>query len=136
MKDKLIFFKLKVKSSYNQNVELPAENGFDTLQFYVHDQSIWRIKTFAIDHDIHIHKINLGDRKVDDVVNFLMMSTKNHYGDVIENILTMHLTGPTDQKTAKAFLTENNLNPHLESTDEFAFWNPDSESYQTQSKPL
>ena len=136
MKDKLIIFKLKIKSSYLQSREEPADTVFDTLQFYTHERKIFRIKTYAIDQDIHIHQVNIGERKVEDVEKFLIESTKMHYADAIEKELTLHLSGPDDQKSAKDFFEKNGMNPSLESNPGFAFWNPDNETYSTQSRPL
>ena len=53
----LILAVLTVESSYLQEVERPTKNVPDTVQFWFTPDSQWRIKTFAIDHDIHVHRI-------------------------------------------------------------------------------
>lgn len=136
MKDTLIIFKLTIKSSYNQNKEIPADEKFDTLQFYVHGKSIWRIKTFALDQDIQIYPIPLRDKSVDETIKFLITSTNDHYGDVVNQKFEVLLDSPDDEKTAEAFFKKNKLNPKLEFTHDFAFWNPDNETYHNQSRPL
>lgn len=136
MNDKLIIFKLKIKSSYNQNIEQPADKSFDTLQFFVHDTTILRIKTYAIDHDIHIHRINLRERTVDETIKFLITSTNDHYGDVVDKMVELDIKDFKDYEKVKAMLTKEGLSPYLETPADFIFWNPDNTKYRTQSNPL
>lgn len=57
--DLLIVAPLTVSSSYGQNVEEPAGESFDTVQFFLPDggDAVYRVRTFALDHDIHVHQI-------------------------------------------------------------------------------
>lgn len=56
--NKLLVFQLAVQSSYTDNVEHEADgNQFDTVQWWFSESETWRIKTFAIDQDIHTHCI-------------------------------------------------------------------------------
>lgn len=136
MADTLRIFTLTIQSSYLQNKELPATEHFDTLQFYARDNMVWRIKTYAIDHDVQIYPINMKDRTVSEVLEFLATSTKEHYGDVLGKNYTLSLENPQDDQAAKAFFTEQGMHPQLVSTEHFAYWNPDGGEYTTQSKPL
>lgn len=137
MKARLIIFKLKIKSSYNQNVEQPADNDvFDTLQFFIQDKSIFRIKTFAIDHDIHIHSVNLRDKTIVEMIDMLITSTKDHYGELIDKKVFLDIENLKDDKEIKALLTKEGLSPNIDTTPDFIFWNPDNKKYHSQSKPL
>ncbi len=51
---------LNVKSSYAGNREEPSHDAFDTVQFYfpAGSANAWRIRTYAADHDIHVHKLH------------------------------------------------------------------------------
>jgi hypothetical protein len=58
METVLVVFTLAIKSSYAQNVELDASaEEFDTVQFYYAGADCWRIKTFAVDQDVHVWNI-------------------------------------------------------------------------------
>ena len=136
MKAQLIIFKLKVKSSYNQNIELPADSSFDTLQFFAQDKIIMRIKTFALDHDIHIHTIQLRGKTMDEMIDFLATSTNNHYGDIVDRELHLEIENPKEHEAIKAMFVKESLTPHIDTLPDFIFWNPDNKKYRTQSKPL
>ena len=112
MKERLIICKLKIKSSYNQNIELPADSSFDTLQFFANEKTI------------------------DETIAFLITSTKEHYGDIIEKTVDIAIENPTDYAAIKTQLTKEGLTPYLDTTPDFLFWNPDNQKYRTQSKPL
>lgn len=137
MKATLIIFKLKVTSSYNQNIERPAEKkSFDTLQFFVQDTTIYRIKTFAMDHDVHIHLVNLRDRTVAQTIDFLITSTHTHYGDVIDKAVFLEIKDRNDQKGIQSLLKKEGLTPYISIRPDFIFWSPDNKEYKTQSNPL
>jgi len=53
----LILGILNIESSYLDNLERPAGAVPDTVQFWFAPDSQWRTKTYAIDHDIHIHQV-------------------------------------------------------------------------------
>ena len=54
-KGTLIIGVLTVESSYAQNSERPSRGVPDTVQFWIDPGGAWRIRTYAIDHDIHPH---------------------------------------------------------------------------------
>ena len=53
----LIVAILSIESSYLDEVERPVKDVPDTVQFWLTSASQWRIKTYAIDHDIHVHRL-------------------------------------------------------------------------------
>lgn len=54
MNSTLVIFFLSVQSSYAENTEADAtEDAFDTVQFYESERGSWRIKTYAVDQDVH-----------------------------------------------------------------------------------
>lgn len=136
MADILRIFTLTIASSYSRNKEVSSPKTCDTLQFYAHNKQIWRIRTYALDHDIHIHQINMNNRSIEEVLTFLSDSTKEHYGDVVAHEYTLQLESTTDKKSAETFLAEHGLHPKLESTTDYAFWNPDGGTYRSQTNPL
>lgn len=54
----LIVGLLIIQSSFIENYEKEAENVPDTVQFWLTNESAWRIRTYAPDHDIHIYSMN------------------------------------------------------------------------------
>lgn len=43
---------------------------------------------------------------------------------------------PLNKKKAEEILKSNNMNPNLEVSGNFSFWNPDNQLYKTQSMPI
>ena len=61
MRGILVLAVLTIKSSYSQNVELAvtdADDVPDTVQWWLGAGGCWRLRTYAIDHDIHTYKID------------------------------------------------------------------------------
>ena len=51
---------LTVKSSYSREIETALENADDvpdTLQGWFGNSGSWRIRTYALDHDIHAYQV-------------------------------------------------------------------------------
>ena len=62
MKAVLVLFLLSIKSSYVNDDESEAtDEQFDTIQFVQTDKGTWRIKTFAVDEDVHLWSIEAAD---------------------------------------------------------------------------
>src|ERR1044071_3666270 len=76
----LVLFTLAIRSSYSRNLEVDAtESEFDTVQFFCSGGDSWRIKTYAMDEDVHAWNIG----KVEDLVALARTNTEKHYGDVL-----------------------------------------------------
>jgi hypothetical protein len=132
----LVVALLSVESSYSENLERPTQGAPDTVQFWFSPEQDWRIKTFAIDHDIHTHRI--GDRSSprrftpDDAV----ANTRKHYGDVLSTILVLEFPDPRDSTAVSGILAAHGLHGTLEiGNNGVAFYNPDSGHYRSQSVP-
>lgn len=131
----LIIFKLGIKSSFVKNKEEPADKHFDTLQFWVNKDSVIRIRTFAMDHDIHIHQVRLRGT-IQNTIQFLIESTEKHYGDIVQGKYFLNIEDPQDKNKVKSAFKKVNLTPNLESTSYYSYWNPDGAKYINISKPL
>ena len=99
MTGKLIIGQLNIQSSYIQNVELPSENGFDTVQIWIDSERSWRIRTYFIDHDIHIHEVDLEVEPVD----FWNGHLARVYGDVLESVRCLSFNDATDKIRSERF---------------------------------
>lgn len=126
----IIFF-LAVRSSYSRNEEKEAiESEFDTVQFHTDGGDCWRIKTFALDQDVHVWNIG----KVEDLVALARANTERHYGDIITEGYILNST--TGLEGIRSELMDRGLDNHLEISDAgFAFWTPTGTSYETKSQP-
>ena len=131
METMLIVFLLSIRSSYSRNEEIGAtEAEFDTVQFYTDGTDCWRIKTFAMDQDVHAW--NIGKR--DDLLTLARTNTEKHYGDVLTE--TYILRSTSGLVGIRSELLDRGLDDHLEDSKAgFAFWTPAGTSYRTKSRP-
>jgi hypothetical protein len=132
MNTTLVIFFLTVQSSYSADSEKPAiGESFDTVQFFKSDSGGWRIKTYAIDQDVHVW--SLGEN-VEDIVALARSNTDRHYGDVLlEGYVLRSQTGIDGLREE---LQSRGLSTHLEVTDSgCAFWTPEGSQYRTKSQP-
>lgn len=127
---------LTTESSYKSEIERPATIVADTIQFWISPESSKRIRTYAIDHDIHIY--SLGNKedgsafKPSDVEEHI----KKHYNDVIKKLYVIEFRDPNNSTEVAQALESYNLAGSLEvARTGFAFYNPDRAKYKTQSQP-
>jgi hypothetical protein len=129
----LVLAILTVQSSYAQEVEQPAQRVPDTVQFWFAPDTQWRIKTFAVDHDIHVYQIQGGGRLTTD---FAQNNIKKSYGDITASVVVLEFPDPRNQAEVERTLKQHNLNGTLEAVKEgYYFYNPDRGDYRTKSKP-
>ena len=136
MRGTLLLAILSVKSSYSREVEEQLESDEDvpdTLQWWISANGSWRIKTYALDHDIHTHSIG-GDRP--DLLEVAKANNAKHYGDVIREQYVLELEDCTNQSEVQRSFAAIDLEPRLEvAPGRFAFWKPDDAKYRSQSTP-
>lgn len=128
----LVLAILDVRSSYLQDRQEPAERETpDTVQWWVGPGQTWRIRTFGIDHDLHLHRVTGGDAQ--SYVDY----TRDDYNGMIRALFTLEFSDYRDPGVVESVLREAGLRPDLEVSEQhgFAFWNPDQGNYKTQSYP-
>jgi len=141
MQGTLLVAILTVRSSYLNSLELPlagADEVPDTLQWWIAGLGTWRIKTFAIDHDIHTHRVDT--RRVEgneqELLALARENNRKHYGDVIKAEYSLNFADCCNRAEVNAEFQRAGLEAHLEVADErFAFWKPDEARYSTKSNP-
>ncbi len=135
MQGTLVLTILNLRSSYQSNAEQPLGKGADvpdTIQWWIATTGSWRIRTYAIDHDIHTHA--LGNSS--DLEALAIENARRHYGDVIQSQHVIRLNDALDATAISAAFRAVGLEPRIEiATGRFAFWKPDDGRYQTLSKP-
>ncbi len=131
----LVVALLNVQSSYAQEVEKPAAEVPDTIQFWFPPDAQWRIRTYAIDHDIHVY--NLAASKDNRVTpDFAIQHIKKHYADVTASLIVLTFADPKDEKEVERVLAAHSLKGKLQvSKSGIAFYNPDRGEYRTKSTP-
>ncbi len=131
----LVVALLSVQSSYAKEVEQPAANVPDTVQFWLTPDMQRRIRTYATDHDIHVY--SLGAREEKKVsVEFAVEHIKKNYADVTASLVVLTFVDPKDKKEVERVLAAHHLKGTLEvSKSGVAFYNPDSGEYRTKSAP-
>lgn len=131
--NKLLVFRLSIQSSYADNVEHEAEDDrFDTVQWWFSAHETWRIKTFAVDSDIHTYRI---DGPIDE--DFAKSSTAKNYSDVTAAVFSAEfadLNDPADVSRAMAPFGGAAALEVAKSGD-FAFWNPSRVKYSSKTRP-
>ena len=135
MRGTLLMAILTTKSSYIQEIEEPVDGPSDvpdTLQWWIAPEVTWRIRTYALDHDIHTHEI----RGLADALRVARANNEKNYGDVIFVQHQFDFADCTDKSETDAALAAAGLEQRLEiAADRFAFWKPDDARYRTQSAP-
>lgn len=130
----LILAILTVESSYLDNLERPAGAVPDTVQFWFTPETQWRIKTYAIDHDIHVHPVATveGEEPLDTGV--ACESIGDAYDDVLSELLMLEFPDPADEASVREILDESQLTGTLVAArDGCYFYNPDGGAYRIQS---
>jgi len=128
----LVLAILDVRSSYIQQRQEPADRETpDTVQWWIGPDATWLIKTFGIDHDLHLHHVSGGDAAS------YAEHTRSDYGHAIRALYTLDFADYQDTAAVGEALRAEGLRPELEVSEQhgFAFWNPDGEGYRTLSYP-
>jgi len=136
MQGTLLLAILNVRSSYIDSMELPlatADLVPDTLQWWIGPATAWRIRTYAIDHDIHLHEV-AGDRE--EIIAIAKENNRKHYAEIIEAEHSLTFVNCQDQAEVDMECRRIGIASLLEvSVGRFAFWKPDDARYTTKSAP-
>ena len=132
----IILSVLKTKSSYRDDTELLVDDPSDvpdTLQWYITGSLAYRIRTYSIDHDIHVFKVGPTN---DDLVKLAIDNNTENFGDIIESQHIFEFDTIPDENTASERLREKALPGMFRSvSDTYLFWSPDEVDYLSQSEP-
>lgn len=135
MRGILVLAVLTTKSSYSQNVEravADVDDVPDTVQWWLGAGGCWRLRTYAIDHDIHAYKISSSEATLE----LAQTNNQKNFGDIIKAHHVIHFVNCTDPSELAAEFGRIGLCPRVEiSPGRFAFWKPDEAVYSTKSKP-
>jgi hypothetical protein len=142
MKGTLLLAILTIKSRYsdvgNDEVLLdgPADVP-DTVQWWIPPKKdVWRIRTFALDRDIHTMVIVESALHVFDYMAMALANNQKNYGDVMDTEHTLTFADCHNEIEVRAQFESIGLPARLEvAGDDFAFWKPDDAEYATKTIP-
>jgi hypothetical protein len=137
MRGVLFLAVLSVKTSYSRDLELSVEDANDvpdTLQWWFGASGCWRIRTYALDHDIHVYEIG---NSAQTTLELAKKNNEKNYGDVIAAQHEIHFIDSANRAELEAEFGRIGLAPRLEcdADGRFAFWKPDDVVYRTRSAP-
>lgn len=136
MRGILLLALLSVKSSYSREIETALENTDDvpdTLQWWFGDGGCWRLRTYALDHDIHAHQVA---NSLQTTLELAKKNNHDNYGDIVKSQYLVHFVNCTNQAELEAEFGRIGLVPRVEIVaGQFAFWKPDEAAYSTKSTP-
>jgi hypothetical protein len=132
----LVFALLTIESSYKADLERPVSVVPDTAQFWFGTPNPWRIRTFAMDHDIHIHSLGAATPERTYTPVQAEAHLRKQYADVLSKVYVLKFKDPSNINEVTAVLSKHKLPGLLEVAPAgFAFYNPDRARYKTQSAP-
>lgn len=132
----LVLAILTTESSYKSEIEHPATDVADTIQYWFGSKPSRRIRTYAIDHDIHIYSLSNRDDGSAFTPSEAEIHINKHYSDVIKKLYIIKFKDPNNTAEVAKVLKSYNLEGILEvASAGFAFYNPDRAKYKTQSQP-
>jgi hypothetical protein len=129
----LIIYILTIQSSYLENSQQRASGAPDTIQFCLKGGDAWRIRTFSLDHDVHVW--SMGKMTPVQLESVADANTKKHYGDVLGRKMKIQVN--SDGTNLEQQLARAGLAAHVGSPDgeRFAFWAHAPNLYRTKSSP-
>lgn len=135
MRGVLLLAILSVKSSYLQEIETTLKGMDevpDTLQWWFGDGGCWRVRTYAVDHDIHAFQIANSPQTA---LELAKKNNHDNYGDIIREQHQIHFVNCTNPLEVRAEFERIGLAPRLGIQDHYSFWKPDDADYWTKSSP-
>jgi hypothetical protein len=133
----LVVAVLTVQTSYAKDTELPAVDVPDTVQLWLAPDSAWRIRTFAIDHDIHVYRLGGATDFTAVTIELALEHITKHFADLTASRAVITFGDPNNTNKVQAELALHGLTGWLEvSKDGFAFYSPDNGEYRTQTEPI
>lgn len=131
----LIIFRLNIESSYANNFQRSASEKCDTVQWWITGDGFWRIRTYAIDSDIHPYRL-VAKRPVDDFKKFAIDETKAVFGAEVAQMTILEIPSGASEDEITVIFRKEKLPATFEWVlDGYLFWKPDTSVYVTKSNP-
>ncbi len=126
---------LNVASSYANDIAEDVGTGTpDTMQWWIGSTESFRIRTYALDHDIHVHGMAAGGP---DIVDLARGNAERTYADLITMQTLIVIDDPEDDEAIADAFRAAGLDANVEIADRFLFWLPDHGGvYRSKSEPV
>jgi len=126
----LLVCRLQVVSSYLENTEYQADgNDVDTVQWWLGETEAWRVRTFGVDFDIHVHH-----QAAPMTVEAARAFTDKHYGDVIADVQAFEFATVDDATAAVRLVETLGGRFDVAPNGRLGIWNPGDTAYRSQSE--
>lgn len=130
----LVLAILGIESSFASDVERPAREVPDTVQFWLAGDGQWTIRTHAADHDIRVHRIARRPDGSPYAAAQAEALIETHYAAVAARRVTLPFPDPRDAADVARVLASRGLGGCLVFVaDGWAFYNPDGGDYRPRS---
>ena len=128
----LLLFFLSEQTSYASDESTDATpTAFDTLQFLATPDGGWRIRTYAMDQDVHVYSMAVPREGFLEVAH---ANAERHYGDIVARRIVIDTLDGVDG--LRSALRAEGLDDHLEiGKNGMLFWAPAGSEYRTRSEP-
>ena len=128
----LVLAVLNVKGSFKKNLQEPADRVHDTLQWWIGPHRQWQIRTYSLDHDIHITEVKKGRDALQSALDYI----ERQYDDKVHAVHVLTFPNVSSTEQVEQVLAKAGLKPNLNVDSQgFAFWTPDGAKYRPQSQP-
>ena len=128
-----LIYVLTVEGSYLQDIERPAIGCPDTYQCWITPNEVFDVRTFAIDKDVRILRVDCAGR-VDDPIRYFQEVAVETYGDIIAD--SYRIDAPAGLSTERLREKVKALGLHANVQDTpfgFPLWLPEDAKYWSQS---
>jgi hypothetical protein len=131
----LVIGSLTIASSRADELERPASGTPDTVQFWITPSRRWKVRTFAVDHEVLAWDLgDLGSAR-DRPTEFALQHITTNYADVLASSQVVEISDPRDITVATRALAEHGLDGVLQRCEaadaEIWLWSPDGATYAT-----
>ena len=127
----LVLAVLNTKGSFKKNLHEPADRIHDTLQWWIAPDRQWQIRTYSLDHDIHVTEAKKGR----DDLQAALDQIERKYRDKVFAVHVLTFPDISSAEGIEQVLSKAGLKPNLNVDSQgYAFWTPDGAKYRPQSQ--
>jgi hypothetical protein len=108
------------------------------VQFIIAPDIVWRLRTYATDHDVHAYCLPRSDQSNQGEAEFCIDHIAQHYRNVLGEMHVIEFNRPDFAAEGNEILRERGIAGYLQQVPDgpgLGFYTPDQDSYHTQSQP-
>jgi hypothetical protein len=128
-----LIYVLTVEGSYLQDTDRPANGAPDTYQCWITPNEVYDVRTYAIDKDVRILRVDYPGHISDPVTYFRQVALET-YGDIIGQSYCIDAQAGEPVERLREKLKTLGLHPNVKDTPfGFPLWLPEDAKYWSQS---